>query len=142
MVKRKGRRNKKYLGARSHGRGNVKNGRGAGDRGGRGNAGLCKHRGSLIAKIDKDYFGKGSRGFVNPAKAKKKPVVHLYDINQKAMKGKLEKKGDKFIFQFNGKVLATGTVTVPLSITASEWSKRTEEKVKAAGGEMTKSEAK
>ena len=118
MVKRKGRRNKKYLGLRSHGRGNIKRGRGGGTRGGVGKAGLCKHKGSLIALKDKDYFGKSSRGFVNPVKKQKKDVVHLYDLNQKAVAGRLEKKGDRYVFEFRGKILATGNVTVPLSIKA------------------------
>ena len=141
MVKRKIRRNKKYLGKRSHGKGNIKTGRGAGTRGGRGKAGL-KHKITLIAAKDKDYLGRSSRGFVNPVKKPRKKVIHLYDINQRALTGKLEKKGDKYIFKFNGKVLATGKVTVPVSITAFEWSKRTEEKVNSAGGEISKLENK
>lgn len=142
MVKRKGRRTRKYLGSRSHGKGNIKSGRGAGARGGRGKAGLCKHRYTTIAAKDKRYFGRSARGFVNPAKKPRTKVAHLFDINHRAVLGKLEKKGDKFVFEFSGKVLATGNVTVPLSIKAFEWSKRTEEKVKAAGGEILKLESK
>ncbi len=140
MVKRKERRNKKYLASRSHGRGNIKRGRGGGTRGGVGKAGLCKHKGTYIAARDKDYFGRSARGFVNPVKKPKVKVSHLYDINQRAVSGKLEKKGDRYVFEFNGKILATGNVTVPLSIKALVWSKRTEDKVKAAGGEIVKLE--
>lgn len=140
MVKRKKRRNKKYLGLRSHGRGNIKRGRGAGTRGGVGKAGLCKHKGTWLAVNDKDYFGRSARGFVNPAKKPRIDVAHLFDINQRALLGKLDKKGDKYLFEFKGKILATGKITVPLNIKALEWSKRTEEKIKASGGEISKLE--
>jgi large subunit ribosomal protein L15 len=140
VVKRKRRRNKKYLGSRSHGRGNIKRGRGAGTRGGVGKAGLCKHKYTALAAREKGYFGSSVRGFVNPAKKPGADVAHLYDINQRAVLGKLEKKGDKFVYEFRGKVLATGRVTVPLSIKALEWSKRVEEKLKASGGEISKLE--
>ncbi|NYZ76840.1 uL15 family ribosomal protein [Candidatus Micrarchaeota archaeon] len=143
MVKRKARRHRQYLGSRSHGRGNAKCGRGSGERGGVGNAGMCKHKGSWIALHDKDYYGRSSRGFVNLAKKKPmKKLAHLYDINHKALTGKLEKKGEKYVFEFRGKILSTGNVTVPVSIKALEWSGRTEEKVKAAGGDMAKLERK
>ncbi len=142
MVKRKSRRHRKFLASRSHGKGNIKTGRGNGSRGGVGNAGLGKHRRTWMDVNEKHYYGRTVHGFVNPAKKARVKVVHLYDLNQKALLGKLDKKGDKFTFSFNGKVLATGKLTVPLSITAESWSKRTEEKVKAAGGEIVKSEAK
>ena len=83
------------------------------------------------------YFGKSVKGFVNPVKKPKLEVAHLYDINQRAVLGKLEKKADKFVFEFKGKILATGKVTVPLSIKALKWSKRVEEKLKASGGEIS-----
>jgi len=138
MVKRKERRHRKYLASRSHGRGNIKRGRGGGTRGGVGKAGLCKHKGTYLTAKDKDYFGRSARGFVNPVKKPRTDVSHLYDINQRAITGKLEKKGEKYVFEFKGKILATGSITVPLSIKALGWSKRTEEKVKAAGGEISK----
>lgn len=142
MAKRKGKKHRSYLGSRSHGRGNAKKGRGSGERGGVGNAGRCKHKGSWIAVHEKDYFGKSSRGFVCPVKRPEKDIAHLYEINQKALAGKLERKGDRYSFEIKGKVLSTGKLTVPISIKAFEWSKRTEEKVKAAGGEIIKLEMK
>jgi len=142
MVKRKDRRNRKFLGTRSHGQGNIKTNRGNGSRGGVGKAGLGKHRKSWAEVYEKNYYGRSAHGFVNPAKKPGMKVTNLYDLNQKALLGKLEKKGDKYVVRFKGKVLGTGKITVPLSITAVAWSKKTEEKVKAAGGEIVKSEAK
>lgn len=137
VTKRKPRQKSGYLAKRSHGRGNVKNRRGSGNRGGRGKAGMCKHKNSLIVKEDKKYFGK--HGFSNPNK-KSVRVAHLYDINQRALVGKLEKKGDKYHFDFKGKVLATGKVTVPLVIRAEAWSKSVEKKLGDSGGQISKLE--
>lgn len=136
-MKRRSRQKKGYLGHRTHGRGNVKNRRGSGNRGGRGKAGMCKHKNSWLAKNDKEYFGK--HGFTRPVRKTVK-VTHLYDINQKALIGKLEKKGDKYHFDFKGKVLATGKVTVPLVVRATSWSKSVEKKLGDAGGQISKLE--
>jgi len=138
MSRRKEGQKKGYLGHRTHGRGNVKNRRGSGNRGGRGMAGIDKHKWSWAMNNAPNYFGK--HGFTRPNAVKKAPVVHLYEINQKAVLNKLEKKGGKFHFEFKGKVLATGSVTVPLSIKAGSWSKNVEKKVGDAGGEISKLE--
>lgn len=134
-ARRKSRQKSGYLGRRRFGSGDVKNKRGSGNRGGRGNAGRCKHKGTWVAKYAPGYFGKF--GFVNPTE-KDVPVSHLYDINQKALTNKLEKKAGKFYFEFEGKVLSTGRVTVPLHIRALSWSKNVEEKLKHAGGTIEK----
>jgi large subunit ribosomal protein L15 len=140
MVSRRADRQKrKKLGNKLFGKGDRKNARGSGNRGGRGNAGMCKHKGTWAAKYAPGYFGK--HGFANPTR-KEMPIVHLYEINQKAVLGSLEKKGDKHCFEFKGKVLATGAVTQPLTIKAYSWSKRVEDKLKLAGGTIEKLEAK
>ncbi|MFN7990552.1 MAG: uL15 family ribosomal protein [Candidatus Micrarchaeia archaeon] len=141
MGRRKEGQKKGYLGHRSHGRGNVKNRRGSGNRGGRGMAGVDKHKWSWAVKNPKEhdiYFGK--HGFTNPAKKKAVKVAHLYDINQKAVSNELEKKAGKYHFDFEGKVLATGAVTVPLVIRANSWSKNVEKKLSETGGAISKLE--
>ncbi|MDD5339884.1 MAG: uL15 family ribosomal protein [Candidatus ainarchaeum sp.] len=136
MAKRKERQKKGYLGHRSHGRGNVKNRRGSGNRGGRGMAGIDKHKWSwAVVNVRGCYFGKN--GFTRPV-GKDTKVAHLFDINQKAMLNQLEKKEGKYVFDFDGKILATGSVTMPLSIRAESWSRNVEEKLKAAGGTISK----
>ncbi|MBD3209851.1 50S ribosomal protein L15 [Candidatus Micrarchaeota archaeon] len=134
VMKRRPKKTRKYLGTRSHGRGNTKNRRGAGCRGGRGMAGIDKHKWSWAMNVDKNYYSK--IGFANPTR-KTVDAVNLYEINQMALKKKLEKKGDKYQFEFDGKVLATGSVTVPLSIRAASWSKNVEKKLKESGGEIS-----
>ncbi|MFH1520653.1 MAG: uL15 family ribosomal protein [Candidatus Micrarchaeota archaeon] len=137
MSKRQSKQKSGFLGHRTHGRGNIKNRRGSGNRGGRGMGGACKHKNSWIVKFAPGYFGK--TGFVNTTR-KKVQTVNLYEINQKALLNKLEKKDGKYCFDFKGKVLATGNVTVPLSIRARYWSKNVEKKLSEAGGQIVNME--
>jgi large subunit ribosomal protein L15 len=140
MTRRKERQKKGYLGHRSHGRGNVKNRRGSGNRGGRGMAGIDKHKWSWAMVNAPNYFGK--YGFKRPhgAVRKRMPVIHLFDINQQALNNRLEKKEGRFHIDFKGKVLATGNVTVPLSVRAEAWSRNVEKKIMDAGGQIAKLE--
>ncbi len=137
FMKRQKKQKGKFLAKRTHGRGNTKNRRGGGNRGGRGMAGVDKHKWSWAMNIDSLYFSKC--GFASPNKKNIKKV-NLYEINQKAVTEKLEKKGDKFQFAFKGKILGTGNVTVPLSIKAISWSKAVEKKLSETGGEISKLE--
>ena len=136
MSKRKSGQKRGYLGHRSHGRGNVKNRRGSGNRGGRGMAGIDKHKWSWAMVYNKNYFGKF--GFSRPNKAPEMKVAHLYEINQQAHLAKLEKKDSKFHFNFDGKILATGAINVPVEIKAAAWSKNVEKKLKECGGSISK----
>ena len=122
---------------RSFGRGNVKNRRGSGNRGGRGNAGLHKHKYTWITRYDPDYFGK--HGFARQNRKSIK-TVNLFVINRQAQVNKLEKKDGKYYFEFSGKILGSGNLSVPVSIKALCWSKGVEEKVKKAGGNISKLE--
>ncbi len=139
VTRRKSVKKRKYLGLRFNGAGNVKNRRGSGNRGGRGNAGLHKHKYTWITKYAPDYFG--AYGFVRP-NTTKVPVINLYEIDQRATANKLEKKDGKLYFEFAGKVLGTGILTVPVTIKALSWSKNVEEKIKTAGGTLVAFEKK
>jgi large subunit ribosomal protein L15 len=138
MSRRKEGQKKGYLGHRSHGRGNCKNRRGSGNRGGRGMAGVDKHKWSWATKhFGGDYFGK--HGFVRQTTIKVS-TVNLYEINQKAVMHQIDKKGGKFHFDFEGKVLGSGQVTMPIVIRAQSWSKSVEKKVGEHGGSISKLE--
>lgn len=137
FMRRKGKQKSRYLGTRSFGRGNTKNRRGSGNRGGRGMAGIDKHKWSWAMNNNKNYYGKF--GF-SPPNRQTVDVVHLYEIDRVAMLDELEKKGGKYSFSFYGKVLATGKVHMPLSIKALSWSKNVEKKLSESGGEISKLE--
>ena len=105
VSKRKNKQKSKRLGNQVYGKGDRKNCRGSGNLGGRGNAGMCKHKGTWAAVYAPGYFGK--HGFVNP-NSKSMQSYPLFEIDRSALLGKIEKKDDSFYFEFKGKILANG----------------------------------
>lgn len=103
-------------------------------------SGIDKHKWSWAMKNIPEYFGK--HGFTRPNKEDDIKTVNLFQINQDALTNRLEKKAGRFHFDFKGKVLGTGDVTVPLVIRAEAWSKGVEKKLKEAGGSISKLEEK
>ncbi len=65
-------RTRQFRGQRTHGRG-IKAGRGKGKRGGRGNAGLHKHKFKSMLIYAPDWFGR--HGFKRPERAMEFPVA-------------------------------------------------------------------
>jgi large subunit ribosomal protein L15 len=137
-------RTSKFRGSRTHGRG-KKAGRGAGLRGGRGNAGLHKHKWIRIVKYNPDYFG--HHGFKRPQSVVTgKVTLNLSDVEQAL--ASLSKDG--FAIEKDGKwtvdltklgvdkLLGSGRVTKPLSVKVGEASAKAEQKLKKAGGVLIK----
>ncbi len=122
-------------GWRRHGHGNVKNRRGSGNKGGRGNAGLKKQKWTYTVKYAKDHFG--SKGFVKKGKVKKLPSVNVWEIEKMAKAGKLKQDNGVYTFEFKGKILGTGSITVPVSVKAVKVTEKAAEKIKSAGGSIT-----
>ncbi len=124
MVLRYEKKARRYLGTRRWGGGNIKNRRGSGSRGGVGRAGK-KHKFTRIVKYEKDRLH--HRGFA-PWRKVKLDEINLDSVSKAAKgKGELELKGYK--------VLSGGTVTAPIKVKASGFSKKAAEKIKQAGGE-------
>lgn len=126
-------RNRKFNGTRNHGKGNAKNRRGKGGKGGWGRAGMHKHRFTYVTAYEPDFFG--VHGFAS-VRSKKVATVNLYQIEQLALGGKLEKRGGKSCFEFEGKVLGTGSITVPVTVKAGAFSGGAAAKIKKAGGSI------
>lgn len=137
MPRRKERRIKSKRGTRRCGYGNVKNRRGAGCKGGVGGAGLSKHKFTWVTKNDPGHFG--VPGF-SRRNAEEAPAINLYEINSMIEKGEIKASGEKYSFEFKGKVLGTGSIRHPVSLKARSWSKKAEEKIKKAGGEIAELE--
>lgn len=128
--------------SRTRGRGKKK-GRGKGLRGGRGNAGLLKHKIISTIKYHPDHFGR--HGFKRPqTKVKANRALNLNDVserldlwleqghattNKKVVELDLEALG-------YDKLLGTGNVDRALKITVAEASAKARERVEAAGGEL------
>lgn len=129
MVVRKKRKVRKFRGKRSYGYGSHKKHRGGGSRGGRGKAGMHKHKWSYTVKYEPDRFGK--RGFKVPvAAAKKVKAINLRHLEALAV-GK--KKIDLTKLGYN-KVLGAGKIQAAMEVVAEAFSKKAIEKIEAAGG--------
>ena len=121
---------KKFRGSMTHGKG-KKGGRGAGLRGGRGNAGLLKHRYVYMIKNMPDHFGR--HGFKRPQGViKKDKTINVGELEDK-LPGKkdidLEKEG------FD-KLLGGGKLNSKLKIKVDSASGKAIEKIKEKGGEV------
>jgi large subunit ribosomal protein L15 len=135
-------RDKKFLGSRTHGRG-KKAGRGAGKRGGRGNAGLHKHKYISTVKFFPDHFGR--HGFKRPQTVVgTKITINLFKLDEKLdelIKLNTIKKV-KNIYEMNldelgfDKVLGSGNITKPVKITVKEATETAKAKIKKSGGNI------
>tara|TARA_B100000959_G_scaffold264032_1_gene304073 strand:- start:596 stop:1003 length:408 start_codon:yes stop_codon:yes gene_type:complete len=122
-------RTNKFRGSRYHGRG-KKAGRGAGKRGGRGNAGLNKHRVMTRLKYMPGHWG--MHGFNrHPSLRNVNSSINLGSVNEMA-------EGDGINLSKLGfdKLLGRGSIDRALRITVKEASARAIEKVEAAGGSI------
>jgi large subunit ribosomal protein L15 len=131
---RKGKRSRKFMGTRNHGKGNAKNRRGSGSKGGWGNSGLGKHNFTWITAKAPEWFG--VHGFAALERNKDLPTINLYEIEQMASDGKLKTEGGKLAFTFEGKVLGGGKLAHAVRISAEAASEGAAEKIKKAGGEL------
>ncbi|MBU0685681.1 MAG: uL15 family ribosomal protein [Thermoplasmatota archaeon] len=134
----------KFRGSRTHGRG-KKAGRGAGLRGGRGNAGLHKHKWISVVKYCPDYFG--HHGFKRPQSVVySKVTMNLSDIEQSlpslSKDGFAVHKDGKWSVDLTkmgiDKLLGSGRISTPIAVKVAEASASAEEKLKKAGGKILK----
>ncbi len=131
---------KKFRGKRTFGGGTHKNRRGGGSRGGRGNAGTCKHH--FVRSMQRGLsFGK--HGFKRPlCMVRDKVIVNVGEIDeaieQLVSEGIAEQKGGAYHINLENigidKVLGSGKVRNPLFITASEFSPSAKAKIDEAKG--------
>jgi len=114
----------------THGRG-KKAGRGAGLRGGRGNAGLLKHKYMYMLKNMPDHFGR--HGFKRPQSViKRENTINIGQLEER-YPGKNEIDLTKAGFD---KLLGAGEITTKLKITVNSASEKAIEKIKEKGGEV------
>jgi large subunit ribosomal protein L15 len=123
-------RTNKFRGSRYHGRG-KKSGRGAGKRGGRGNAGINKHR--LLTRLKYMPRHWGMHGFNRHPSLRKVNI----SINLQELQDMVE--GDNVNLGELGydKLLGKGKMNRGMNITVAKASARAVSKVEAAGGTVT-----
>ena len=122
-------RTNKFRGSRYHGRG-KKAGRGAGKRGGRGNAGLNKHKVMTRLKYMPGHWG--MHGFNrHPSLRTVNSSINVGVVSEIA-------DGDKIDLTEMGydKLLGSGQISKSLHIKVKEASSKAVEKVEAAGGSV------
>lgn len=136
MVVRRRKKTNKVRGKRHHGKGNTKNRRGSGIRGGRGKAGSHKH------KYSKYYteFGVKKR-----LKAKVKgDSVNLADLekylNKKLEKKLIEKNNDVFVVDGKkcglSKILGRGETKIKVEAVNVKAAEKAKEKLEELGGKL------
>lgn len=132
----------KMRGSRSIGGGCSKKRRGAGNKGGKGKAGLHKHHWSWTVKFDPDHFGK--RGFKRPQRSiRKSNPVNLDFLNENSERfvenGVATKEKDSIVIDITelgyDKVLGKGKLSKALIVKAPSFSGLAEKKIQEAGGE-------
>lgn len=135
-------RTSKFRGSRTHGRG-KKAGRGAGLHGGRGNAGLHKHKYITLVKYMPDHFG--HHGFKRPQSVvAQNTTINLseLEINIESLKkdGFAEVKSGKTVVDLRkagiDKLLGSGRITIPVEVIVDSASARAKEKLAEAGGKL------
>jgi len=123
---------KRFRGSMTHGRG-KKGGRGSGLRGGRGNAGLHKHKYMHLLKyMPENHLGK--HGFKRPQKMIKKDIaINVGQLEERFVGKKsidLHKEGYT-------KLLGGGKVATSLQITVKNATPKAIEKIEAVQGKVT-----
>ena len=134
-------RTKKLRGSRTHGRG-KKHGRGGGQHGGRGNAGLHKHKFKTMVKYMPDHFG--HHGFTRHAQVHDVETINLEELVSRLPgleaqgHAKRTESGVEVDLSAAGvdKLLGRGRVTTVLKITVGAASEQALAKVQEAGGQV------
>jgi large subunit ribosomal protein L15 len=135
------RKTKRFRGSRTHGRG-KKHGRGAGGRGGTGNAGLHKHKFKSMIKYMPDHFG--AYGFFRHAQIRETKAINIEEIlvHLAALEsaGHAKREGGRVSVDLTAagfdKLLSRGRVGLAMDITVARASEGAVAKVAAAGGKV------
>jgi large subunit ribosomal protein L15 len=123
---------RKLRGSRTVGYGRIGQHRDSGSKGNR-KVGRHKHLWSKIVTSEPNYFGK--HGFTSPqSKRRKENTINLNNLDQLA-------KGSEINLTELGytKLLGTGKLTKPLSVTVESASESAKQKVQDAGGKIVTS---
>jgi len=108
-----------------------KGGRGAGLRGGKGNAGLLKHRHMYMTKNMPDHFG--GHGFKRPQGTVKEDVtINIGDLEERFP----DKKTINLTEEGYDKLLGSGKIATKIKVTVNSASAKAVEKIKEKGGEV------
>ena len=124
---------RKTRGSRTQGYGRIGQHRDSGSKGHR-KVGRHKHLWSLVVTSEPNYFGK--HGFTSPQSLhRKENTINLNKLDEIAQTPQINLTALGYT-----KLLGTGKITKPLTITIPSYSKSAAEKIKKAGGEIVTSQ--
>jgi len=142
MVVRREKKSRKMHGYRNRGWGSIGQHRKSGSRGGRGAAGMHKHKWSWVIKYFRDWFGK--KGFTprNPAKTVEVRAINLSQIDSLVYKlikeGKAVYEDGKIVIDVSkmgiNKVIGSGRISHPIKLLTYSITEKAREKIEQAGG--------
>lgn len=140
---------KKYRGSKTHGGGSMKKRRGAGSRGGRGNAGTGKRGNAKAPTMWKTGRKLGKFGFKKKGSVVGRVSISLHLVEELIPRfeaaGHAKKSKDGYAVDLTAagydKLLANGNVNQKLEITVKMASAAATEKITAAGGKVVESGA-
>jgi large subunit ribosomal protein L15 len=126
----------KQRGGRTHGWGSKKKHRGKGSRGGKGRAGITKHKKLFFKKRGIQVGKSGHKSLRQRGLKPAKRSINLRDI------GKLAQGKKEIILKEHGydKVTGAGTISSPIKVIAGSFSAIAQKKIEAAGGQAAKDE--
>lgn len=139
MVVRKRKKVRKQRGSRTYGWGSQKKHRGKGSKGGKGRAGMHKHKWTYTVKYEPEHFGK--RGFKRPVKN----VIRAINVEQ--LEEMISKKPEIFAKE-NGmlkidlgkigieKLIGKGKISQPVMVIVKKASNIAKQKIERAGGKV------
>ncbi|MDK6027937.1 uL15 family ribosomal protein [Ignisphaera sp. 4213-co] len=144
MVVRREKKSRKMHGYRNRGWGSIGQHRKSGSRGGRGAAGMHKHKWSWVMKYFKDWFGK--KGFVPRGESVKVRAINISDLNEIVKKmiqsNTAVTENGKIVVDLSkmgiNKLLGSGSIEFPVKVLVSSYSKKAKEKVEKIGGVIQK----
>ncbi|MFA6461599.1 MAG: uL15m family ribosomal protein [Candidatus Woesearchaeota archaeon] len=144
MVVNRRRKVVQHRGGNTNGHGASKKHRGAGSRGGRGNAGTGKRAGQKKAGL-KDFKLGRIKGFLRRRGLRRDQTINVGNFTSKTIAkyveaGDAKKEGSVYVIDLTAlgyhKLLGTGKTDLKMKITVGKCSASASEKVKAAGGEV------
>jgi large subunit ribosomal protein L15 len=130
---------RKMRGSRTHGWGQIGQHRKSGSRGGKGHSGMHKHGWTYIQRYEPDHFSKDK---FKPPNQKETNIINLKQLEeiaykmQKTAKSKREKVAIDLKQMGYDKLLGSGKISVPVSVTVSSCSEVAKSKIEESKGEV------
>jgi large subunit ribosomal protein L15 len=127
---------RKKRGSRTQGYGRVGQHRKSGGRGGKGQAGMHKHRWSYVQKYDPNHFKEKRFKSINQTEPIIINLKQLEEVAAQQQKGKKAKVTINLKEIGYGKLLGAGRINTPISVKVPLCSKAAKIKIEEAGGEV------